>query len=126
MTFVMFCGAKSHFSATKMYQSLYRTKNKIIMETINKTQSDTIFGLNTEFHRFGLISAVLLLIGCLGGITVGLGAVESVLALSLVVIPTMTTLSLMLAVAPMKYILRAGIVSVTIDALFIAYYLFLA
>lgn len=96
------------------------------METISKTQSDKIFGLNTEFHRFGLIAAVLLLIGCMGGIAVGLGAVESVLALSLIVIPTMTTLSLMLAVAPMKYILRAGIASVTIDALFIAYYIILA
>jgi len=93
------------------------------MESTKKMESDNIFGLNTEFHRFGLISAILLLVGCLGGITVGLGAVESVVALSLIVVPTMTTLSLMLAVSPMKYIMTAGIVSITIDTLFIAYYI---
>lgn len=93
------------------------------MESTKKMESDKIFGLNTEFHRFGLISAILLLVGCLGGITVGLGAIESVVSLSLVVVPTMTTLSLMLAVAPMKYIMTAGIVSITIDTLFIAYYI---
>lgn len=85
--------------------------------------TDRIFGKNTEFHRFGLISAVLLITGCLGGLAVGLGAVNSVVALTMIVIPMMATLSLLLAVAPMKYILGAGTVSVTIDLLFIAYYL---
>ena len=43
----------------------------------------------TEFNRFGLISLVILVIGCLGGIAVGLGAIESILSLSLILIPTM-------------------------------------
>ena len=86
--------------------------------------TDKVFGKNTEFHRFALISATLLITGCLGGLAVGLGGVESTCALIALVVPMMATLSLLLAVAPMKYILTAGTVSVTIDILFIAYYLF--
>lgn len=79
---------------------------------------------NAEFNRFGLISVVILVVGCLGGLTVGLGAVESTLALILVVVPTMATLSMLLAVAPMKYILTGAAISVIIDVLFLGYYLF--
>jgi hypothetical protein len=41
----------------------------------------------------------------------------------LVVLPTMLTLSLLLAVAPMKWIYRAASISVAIDVLLIIYYL---
>jgi len=76
-----------------------------------------------NFNRFGLISAILLIVGCLGGITVGLGAVNDIIALTAVVIPTMTTLCLLLAVAPMKYIINVGILAISIDVILIAYYL---
>lgn len=92
-----------------------------ISETEN---NDRVFGGNTEFHRFALISAILLITGCLGGMAVGLGGVESTFALIVIVIPMMATLSLLLAVAPMKYILTAGIASAAIDLLFITYYVF--
>ena len=84
---------------------------------------EVIFEKNTEFNRFGLISAVLLTVGCTGGLAVGLGAVEYVIALIAIVIPTMITLSLLLAVAPMKYIMTMGIVSTAINLIFIAYFL---
>ena len=87
------------------------------------TSGEKIFGINTEFHRFGLISAILLIVGVAGGLAVGLGAIENVLSLTLVVIPTMTTLSLLLAVAPMKYIMAAGGVSLIGDVMFITYFL---
>ncbi|MCH2229609.1 MAG: hypothetical protein MK105_04630 [Crocinitomicaceae bacterium] len=45
---------------------------------------------NTEFNRFGLISAILMIVGCLGGLTIGMGAIEQVWMITLVVIPTMT------------------------------------
>jgi hypothetical protein len=76
-----------------------------------------------EFNRFGYISVILLIVGCLGGITVGLGAVEQVWSLVLVVIPTMLTLSLLLAVAPMKYIINAGLVATAVDVIMISYFL---
>jgi len=90
------------------------------MEDLKKT--DGIFS-NAEFNRFGLISAILLIVGCLGGLTVGMGAVEHVWTLILIVVPTMTTLSLLLAVAPMKYIITSGIIATFIDLVFITYYL---
>ena len=91
-------------------------------QTIQSTGSDRIFGANTEFNRYGLISVILLIVGCSGGIAVGLGAIGSVITITLVVIPTMTTLSLLLAVAPMKWILRAGIAATAINSFFIIYY----
>lgn len=84
---------------------------------------EQIFSTNTEFNRFGLISAILLIVGCSGGIAVGLGGVESTLALICIIIPTMTTLSLLLAVSPMKYIMTSGIAATIINFLFIAYYI---
>ena len=76
-----------------------------------------------EFNRFGWIAIILLVVGCLGGLTVGMGALESTFALIAIVIPTMLTLSLLLAVAPMKWIAYAGIVCVGVDLLFFSYYL---
>lgn len=98
-------------------------KVRIMGTAVETKGSDRIFGENTEFNRFGLISATLLIVGTLGGLAVGLGAIDYVWALVAIVLPTMLTLSLLLAVAPMKYILGAGIVSVIVDVLFIAYFL---
>jgi len=83
---------------------------------------NTSLQTETEFNRFGLITIILLIIGCLGGIAVGLGAIQNTLALIAIVIPTMTTLSFLLAVSPMKWIINAGIVCVLIDVMFILYY----
>jgi hypothetical protein len=76
-----------------------------------------------EFNRFGLISIILLIVGCLGGLTVGAGAVNEVWSLTLIVIPTMVTLSLLIAVAPMKYIITSGVIAVSIDVLMLIYLL---
>lgn len=81
---------------------------------------------STEFNRFGLISLIILLIGCIGGITVGFGAINYTFTLILVIVPTMTTLSLLLAVAPMKWIINSAIVSVAIDALLLLYFMIIA
>jgi hypothetical protein len=79
--------------------------------------------IDSEYNRFGLIAVLILLVGCMGGITVGMGAIKDTWALILVVLPTMLTLSLLLAVAPMKWIYRAASISVAIDVLLIIYYL---
>ena len=80
--------------------------------------------IESEYNRFGLIAVLILLVGCLGGITVGQGAINDTWALILVVIPTMLTLSLLLAVAPMKWIYIAAAISVGIDLILLLYYLF--
>jgi len=75
-----------------------------------------------EFNRFGWIAIILTIVGCLGGVAVGLGAIENTFALIVIVIPTMLTLSLLLAVSPMKYITYAAATSVVIDLVLISYY----
>lgn len=84
---------------------------------------EIIFSQNTEFNRFGLICAVILAVGCTGGLAVGLGGVEYVGTLIAIVIPTMTTLSLLIAVAPMRYVMWSAAVSFSVNAILMAYFL---
>jgi hypothetical protein len=88
----------------------------------NHTIFQSNFYSNLEFNRFGWIAIILTVVGCLGGLTVGLGAIENTLSLVAVVIPTMITLSLLLAVFPMKWILNAALISISIDLLLISYF----
>jgi hypothetical protein len=64
-----------------------------------------------EFNRFGIICVVLTIVGCLGGIAVGLGAIEHYFTLTLVVVPT-----------PMRSILFAGAISLIVDVSMILYF----
>ena len=75
-----------------------------------------------EFNRFGWIEVILILVGCLGGLTVGMGAIESTAALVVVLIPTMITLSLLLAVSPMKWVMTSTAVALTVDIILLTYY----
>ena len=77
----------------------------------------------SEFNRFGIISLIILIVGCFGGVAVGLGAIKYISTLILVIVPTMATLSLLLAVAPMKWITRGAVVCVSIDVILILYFL---
>jgi hypothetical protein len=86
------------------------------METTNLTN-------DLEFNRFGWIAVILLVVGCLGGLTVGMGAIESTAALVAVVIPTMITLSLLLAVSPMKWVMTSTAVALSVDIILLTYYI---
>jgi hypothetical protein len=88
-----------------------------------KTMRTTITN-EMEFNRFGFISAIILIVGCLGGLTVGMGAIENTLALIAVVILTMITLSFLLAVTPMRWIIIAASASVIVDIFLLAFYIF--
>lgn len=80
---------------------------------------DKFFEGGAEYNRYAIISAVLLIVGCLGGLTVGYGAIDHLYQLFLIIIPTMTTLSLLLAVAPLKYILNLAVITIFIDVVFL-------
>lgn len=95
------------------------------MENRTEFSNGTILQ-QSEFNRFGVISMLILVIGCLGGIAVGLGGINHTFSLILIIIPTMTTLSFLLAVAPMKWILTAATLSVLIDVCIILFYTLLA
>jgi hypothetical protein len=79
---------------------------------------------HAEFNRFGIICVVLTVVGCLGGIVVGLGAIQNTIALISVVIPTMVTLSMLIAVAPMRYLLFSASACILIDLSLMLFYLF--
>jgi hypothetical protein len=68
-----------------------------------------------EENRFGVICFALLIVGCLGGITMMYGAAHYTGMLIAVVVPTMLTLSLLLAVAPMRLIYLAFGLAVITD-----------
>jgi len=70
-----------------------------------------------EKARFGIIPLLLTVVACLGGIAAAFGTGYEVFQLGLIAIPTMLTLTLMLAVAPMKQIIYAGIICVLLDIL---------
>ncbi|MBI3135427.1 MAG: hypothetical protein HYZ14_12195 [Bacteroidetes bacterium] len=72
-------------------------------------------------NRYGIISILLLFVGCGGGIAVGLGALDSVIQLIMLVLPTMVALSMILAVAPMRVIVTTSIIAFAIDVLVIIY-----
>lgn len=92
-------------------------------QTVTKVNQNYKWENDAEFNRFGLISIILIIVGCLGGITVGMGAIDHVWSLTLVVIPTMTALSLVLALSPMRYIFYATAVSIVIDVILLVYFL---
>jgi hypothetical protein len=93
------------------------------------SENETLSGnglLNKIFYdqntnRYGIISILLLFVGCGGGIAVGLGALDSVIQLILLVVPTMIALSMILAVAPMKAIIYTSVIAFSIDILVILY-----
>jgi hypothetical protein len=74
-------------------------------------------GIWADENKFGVISIALLIVGCLGGVTMNLGAVKETWSMIVVIIPTMLTLSLLLAVSPMKWILNALALSIIVDLL---------
>ena len=71
--------------------------------------------LIAEENRFFIISMILLIVGCLGGTAVALGAGGNTIQTALLIFPVMATLSLILAVQPMRFIIISGIISVIID-----------
>ena len=92
------------------------------VNTKNMTALERLFA-HAEFNRFGIICVVLTVVGCLGGIVVGLGAIQDTLALVAVVLPTMVTLSMLIAVAPMSYLLFSASASIVIDLILMVYYI---
>jgi hypothetical protein len=74
-----------------------------------------------ETNRYGIISILLLFVGCGGGIAVGMGALDHVVQLVLLVLPTMTALAMILAVAPMKAIVYTSVFAIIMDILVIVF-----
>ena len=89
------------------------------MEKTGTSLLDRIFNGDIEHYRFGVISAALLIVGCMGGIAVFSGAMSSAGQLVAVLIPTMATLASLLAVAPVKQIVYFGLAALLVDIIVI-------
>lgn len=83
--------------------------------TQTETNETTDFWSKLEFSRYGVISMLVLIIGCLGGISAAFGAHGSALELSLIAFPTIISLALILAVAPMRTIVYLCSVALVLD-----------
>lgn len=81
------------------------------------TIQETGFFKYAEENRFGIISMLLIFIGCLGGFTLSMGGLKSDATLIGLIITTMATLSLMLAVQPMRYVIYAAAAAVVVNIL---------
>ena len=81
------------------------------------------YELEIEFNRFAIISICIIAVGCLGGLTAGLGGVNNIYHLIMLVVTTMTTLVLILGVCPMKWILTSSIIAILLDLILMIVYL---
>lgn len=96
-----------------------KVKNAARKEAREKFSNE--FYLFQEFNRFGVIIGVLLIVGCMGGIAVSLGALASVWQLTAIVIPTMATLAMILAVVPMRYMIFGATIALLVDIMLIVF-----
>lgn len=81
---------------------------------------DKIF-FDANLNRYGIMAILMLVVGCLGGVAVGTGGLESTFQLFLLAFSTMFALSMMLAVAPMKLIIWSGLVAIAVDLIVITF-----
>ncbi|MEO6303044.1 MAG: hypothetical protein ABIP51_07710 [Bacteroidia bacterium] len=97
-----------------------QTKKTVKTETLSKNPNSSFWN-NVEFNRFGIISMVILIIGCLGGFAASFGANGDTLKLALVAFPTIIALALILAVAPMKAIIYLSTVALILDIIVLVF-----
>lgn len=92
--------------------SFVTTKTKSSVKTTTKSD----FWEKAEFNRFGIIAFTLSIVACTSGIVAGLFVDgTSLFQMILMVAPTMFTLCMILAVAPIKVIIGAGAAALVID-----------
>ena len=81
----------------------------------SKKETYSLFWGNVEFNRFGIISMLILFIGCIGGFAASFGAHGDIIKLAMIVFPTIIALALILAVAPMRLIIYLSTIAIILD-----------
>lgn len=76
-----------------------------------------------DFNRYGIYAVALLLVGCLSGIAVGMGAMTNPIEIILLIVPTMAALVMIIGVAPMRILLWTCLIACAVDVIIIAYHL---
>lgn len=85
------------------------------MERVENTRDlfYKIFKSDLEQHRFEVICVLILVVGCLGGLVVGTGGLTNLFELVFSAFSTVILLSLILAVQPMKIVVKTAIPVIT-------------
>ncbi len=97
-----------------MNSSIKITGNKSYA-TKSNTNQVSAFWDKLEFSRYGIISMQLAILGCLGGLTAAFGAHGEIIKLAFVAFPTIISLALTLAVAPMRLIIWSSVIALAFD-----------
>lgn len=90
---------------------------KQVEKTETKKSTPPLFWELVEFNRFGIIPMLLVIVACVGGAAASFGANGDALRLSLVAFGSMFSLSMVLAVAPMRWVLYSALIALIIDGL---------
>jgi hypothetical protein len=120
---------KSHRATTDRANEILKTKNMSgtakthhpsFTVPVEKKQTATTtaqseFWKMVEFNRFGIIPMLMVALVCISGIAAGFGAPGNPFQLSIVSVPTAVALSLVLAVAPMKWIVYSSAFAILLD-----------
>jgi len=85
------------------------------VKSATHTQPMSAFWQKLEFSRYGAISMILTIIGCMGGFAASFGAGDNIFKIALIVFPTILSLAFMLAVMPMRLIVWASSIALLID-----------
>lgn len=97
-------------------EATIKTQTFVSHKETSKTNNNSFWN-NVEFSRFGIISMLVIIIGCVGGFAASFGANGDLLKLSMVAFPTIITLAMVLAVAPMRTILYLSALCLIFDLL---------
>jgi hypothetical protein len=98
--------------------TIAKTQSQVQTASKTQTKTESAFWAQMEESRFGLIAIILTIVACVGGGAAAFGTEEyQVVPLIMVVVPTMLTLTFILAVGPMKAIMYAGATAIIMDIL---------
>jgi hypothetical protein len=97
-----------------METTINSTKTIERKQTISKNVNSKFWD-KVEFNRYGIISMLVLITGCLGGICAAFGAHNNALEIGLIVFPTIIALAMILAVAPMRIIVYLCSLAIILD-----------
>lgn len=100
-----------------METTIKSNQTRITSKNADAQHSIFSFWNKLEFSRFGIISILVVVLGCVGGVAASFGAGDSILKLAMIAFPTIITLALILAVAPMKLITYMSILAIVLDIL---------
>ncbi|MBC7694519.1 MAG: hypothetical protein H7141_03640 [Burkholderiales bacterium] len=96
------------------------TKSTIKLVKAESTTASAFWD-TIEFNRFGIISMLVVILGCIGGIAAAYGAQDNALKIALIAFPTIISLALVLAVAPMRAIIYLSSVAIILDLIILIF-----